>query len=142
MPKDEVRKIAEGRIYTGRQAKEIGLIDRLGGLKDAIAAARDFANIPASAEIKIVHYPGPASIGEALEGILGASSGDIGTMVARVQNPVPTMTFDTQLQLLTQRIQPLCWMAAPEFSLLLAPPQVDAVPRLRRELLGLPAARP
>lgn len=40
--KDEqaVRKIADGRIYTGRQAKEIGLIDELGGYDEAVAFAQ------------------------------------------------------------------------------------------------------
>ncbi len=37
MPEDEVRKIADGRIYDGRQALEINLIDELGYLEDAIA---------------------------------------------------------------------------------------------------------
>ena len=39
MPDEDVRKIAEGRIYTGRRAKELHLVDELGGLEDAIAAA-------------------------------------------------------------------------------------------------------
>jgi protease IV len=39
MTDDDVRKIAEGRIYTGRRAKELHLVDELGGLEDAIAAA-------------------------------------------------------------------------------------------------------
>jgi protease-4 len=36
---EDVRKIAEGRIYTGKRAKELKLVDELGGLDDAIAAA-------------------------------------------------------------------------------------------------------
>jgi len=39
MKDEDVLKIAEGRIYTGRRAKELGLVDELGGLQDAIAAA-------------------------------------------------------------------------------------------------------
>jgi protease IV len=39
MQDEDVRKIAEGRIYTGRRAKELHLVDELGGLDDAIAAA-------------------------------------------------------------------------------------------------------
>ena len=35
---DEARKLASGRIFTGRQAKELNLIDSLGGLEDAIAS--------------------------------------------------------------------------------------------------------
>lgn len=36
IPMDEVRELAQGRVYTGTQALEIGLIDELGGLNDAI----------------------------------------------------------------------------------------------------------
>ena len=36
LPLDEVRQVADGRIYTGRQAKDLGLIDELGSLHDAI----------------------------------------------------------------------------------------------------------
>jgi len=36
MPKDEVRALATGRVYTGRSAKRLRLIDKLGGLRDAV----------------------------------------------------------------------------------------------------------
>ncbi len=55
IPKDQLRKIAEGRVYTGRQAVDVGLVDRLGALMDAVDAVRDMADIPPSAEIKLVH---------------------------------------------------------------------------------------
>jgi protease-4 len=120
MPKDEVRKIAEGRIYTGRQALKVGLVDRLGCLKDAIAAAREFANIPPSAEIKLVHYPRPSSIGELLfDGLSGVSVMEVAVGLA--QQPAPAVGFQDQVRLLTQRVQPLCWMAVPEACCLLRP---------------------
>ncbi len=56
-PESEIRKIAEGRIWSGRDALENGLVDELGGLSAAVESARDMANIPDSAELKIVHYP-------------------------------------------------------------------------------------
>lgn len=40
MPEDEVRKLADGRVYTGRQAKENGLVDELGTLDDVIVAMK------------------------------------------------------------------------------------------------------
>ncbi|MCG8404579.1 MAG: signal peptide peptidase SppA [Phycisphaerales bacterium] len=133
MPKEEVRKVAGGRIYTGRQALEIGLVDRLGGLEDAVAAARDMADIPPSAEIKLVHYPRPASIGDLLFG------GGLPMMsmeaMQRAQTPAPRISFDRQLRFFSQVARPLCWMAMPETSLLPAParPLQSA-----QELLGLP----
>jgi protease-4 len=53
--KVEVEQIADGRILTGRQALEIGLIDRLGNLEDAIGEAGKLAGIkgkPAVVELK------------------------------------------------------------------------------------------
>ncbi|HUJ27974.1 MAG TPA: signal peptide peptidase SppA [Myxococcales bacterium] len=43
LPEAKVREIAEGRVYTGRQAKELKLVDELGGLDDAVAAAWQMA---------------------------------------------------------------------------------------------------
>ncbi len=43
--KDDIEKLARGRVYTGRQAKEKGLIDRLGGLDDAVKFAAEQASI-------------------------------------------------------------------------------------------------
>ena len=45
METSKVRAIADGRIYTGRQAKNIGLVDELGDYYDALAAAGTLANI-------------------------------------------------------------------------------------------------
>ncbi len=42
---DEIEKIARGRIWTGRTAKELGLVDRLGGIEDAIVVAREKGGI-------------------------------------------------------------------------------------------------
>jgi protease-4 len=45
LPEDEVRSLADGRIFTGSQALEAGLVDELGNLQDAIAVAADLAGI-------------------------------------------------------------------------------------------------
>ena len=45
METSKVRAIADGRIYTGRQAKNIGLVDELGDYYDALAAAGALAKI-------------------------------------------------------------------------------------------------
>ncbi len=45
MSVEEVKKLADGRIYTGRQAKENGLVDRLGDLQDALDAAGELGGI-------------------------------------------------------------------------------------------------
>ncbi|MDO5522567.1 MAG: signal peptide peptidase SppA [Bacteroidia bacterium] len=45
MPKDSLAKYAEGRVWTGNQAKEIGLVDELGGVREAIEIAAELANL-------------------------------------------------------------------------------------------------
>lgn len=116
MPANEVRKIAGGRIYTGRQALDLGLVDELGGLADAIDAAKDMANIPPSAELKILHYPRPGSLGEMFESLSSVGVTQALETLARASAPAPTVPFHTQLVHFATRVQPLCWMAAPDFS--------------------------
>jgi protease-4 len=55
IPEAKVREIAEGRIYTGKRAKELKLVDELGGVDDAIAAAWQLAG--QSGEPKVQYPP-------------------------------------------------------------------------------------
>jgi len=52
-----VDKIGKGRVWSGAQAKELGLVDELGGLDRAIEVAKELAHIPASAPVHIVRFP-------------------------------------------------------------------------------------
>jgi protease-4 len=45
MPMQQVEKIAEGRVWSGRDAKRLGLVDELGGLEQAVAAAAELAGL-------------------------------------------------------------------------------------------------
>ncbi len=45
MPKDSLAKYAEGRVWSGSQAKEIGLVDELGGIDEAIRLAAELADL-------------------------------------------------------------------------------------------------
>jgi protease-4 len=51
MPEEEVRAIADGRIFSGEQAKEHGLVDELGGLHDAIQMAGDLTGLGPEPEL-------------------------------------------------------------------------------------------
>jgi len=53
---DQVRKLADGRIYSGEQAKELGLVDTVGYLDDAIEVAKKKAGL---AEARVVVYKRP-----------------------------------------------------------------------------------
>jgi protease IV len=52
---DQIQPIAQGRVWTGSKAKELGLVDKIGGLGDAIADARKLGGLPADAELEV--YP-------------------------------------------------------------------------------------
>ena len=127
LPASEVRKIAEGRIWTGRDALEIGLVDELGGLAEAVETARSMANIPPSAELKIIHFPRPSSLGEIFESfsavnvdqVLSTSFGavridQVFEALAKGSNAAKPVTFEEQLMMFSRRLEPLCWMAVPD----------------------------
>jgi protease-4 len=54
---EEIDAIAQGRVWTGRQAKDLGLVDALGGLDRAVAIAKERAKIPAGEQVELVIYP-------------------------------------------------------------------------------------
>ena len=57
MSVEAVDKIGKGRVWSGAQAKELGLVDELGGLDRAIEIAKQLSNIPAGESVHIVRYP-------------------------------------------------------------------------------------
>ena len=56
MTKEAVDQVARGRIWTGKQAKEIGLVDELGGLNLALSIAREEAGL-AQKEVQLIRLP-------------------------------------------------------------------------------------
>ncbi|MCI0395610.1 MAG: signal peptide peptidase SppA [Chloroflexi bacterium] len=67
MSEEEVRRLADGRIYSGRQALAIGLVDELGDLQAAIDKAAELGGI--SGEPRIVEYEHPATLSQLLGGV-------------------------------------------------------------------------
>jgi protease-4 len=55
LPETRVREIAEGRIYTGKQARELKLVDEMGGIDEAVQAAWQLAG--QSGEAKVQYPP-------------------------------------------------------------------------------------
>jgi protease-4 len=66
MKPEAVDAIARGRVWTGRQAKNLGLVDVLGGLDRAVALAKERAKIPAKDTVELVVYPPKRSVWEIL----------------------------------------------------------------------------
>lgn len=66
MPPEKVDEVAQGRVWTGEQARQLGLVDELGGLYTAIDLAKQRARIPADEEVELVVYPPRRSVYEVL----------------------------------------------------------------------------
>ena len=53
LPEARVRELADGRVYTGLDAKKLGLVDHVGYLEDAVQAAMDMAHVK---DARVVSY--------------------------------------------------------------------------------------
>jgi protease IV len=70
---EKIDAIAQGRVWTGQQAKQIGLVDELGGLERALLLAKEHAKIGRDAEVEVVIYPPKRSLYESLANPFGSS---------------------------------------------------------------------
>jgi protease-4 len=68
MTKDEVNAVGRGRVWTGRQAREIKLVDELGGLTKAIELAKGLAGIAREEEVRLIVWPKKRTFWESLLG--------------------------------------------------------------------------
>jgi protease-4 len=75
LTREEVERVAQGRIWTGQQALERHLVDRIGSLADAVALARERAGIAASEEVEVRRMEPPRSLLADVEEGLAARSG-------------------------------------------------------------------
>ena len=63
---EQMDTVARGRVFTGEQAKQRGLVDELGGLHRAVALAKQKAGIAPTAHVELVPMPPPRSLLEIL----------------------------------------------------------------------------
>jgi protease-4 len=62
----EIEAVARGRVWTGRDATEAGLVDELGSLRDAVRIARERANLPEDSPVLgAIRVPPLARLGRA-----------------------------------------------------------------------------
>jgi protease-4 len=71
---ERIDAVARGRVWTGRQAREHGLVDALGGLDTAVRIAKERAKIPADEDVELVAYPRRRSLYEAITDLSGGLS--------------------------------------------------------------------
>jgi len=70
---DAVKKVGGGRVWTGAQALEIGLVDELGGLYEAAVAAKKAVGLAADAPVSLKTFPAQKTLAQQLaELLLGA----------------------------------------------------------------------
>jgi protease-4 len=107
---ERIDAIGQGRVWTGRQAKQLGLVDELGGLERALALAKQRAKIPQDSEVELVVYPPKKSFYDIVRSPFGASSG--ATTLASLlgfSNPRVVETLTAPLQVF-RRGEPLALM--------------------------------
>jgi ClpP class serine protease len=62
MTDEQVEQIARGRVWTGAQAHEIGLVDELGDFETALALAKELAGLDPEQEYRVMHVPPPRHV--------------------------------------------------------------------------------
>ncbi len=76
LPKEKVLEIAKGRIWSGEDAKGIGLVDELGGFDTALNLAKKAINVGEKEEVKIVIFPREKTLLESIMERGGADNSD------------------------------------------------------------------
>jgi len=94
MPLDEVLELAKGRIWTGEQALELGLVDALGGMETAMLQTREVLGLEGDAAIRLKRFPTPKTPWEMLFSMTGTRQSLMVRTLAAFQ---PTMRTLQQL---------------------------------------------
>ena len=74
MPLAKVMKIAGGRVWSGRDAKNVGLVDKLGGFDASVAEARKLAKLKPGERVEFIRYPEPRGLLETLRNWFGGAA--------------------------------------------------------------------
>ncbi|RMG45828.1 MAG: signal peptide peptidase SppA [Acidobacteria bacterium] len=93
MTPEELEPLARGRVWTGRDALERGLVDEIGGLQRAIAVAAERAGIPEGAAIAIEVLPRPQTF---LEALLDGNDDTLAALPAGAREALDELVFATE----------------------------------------------
>jgi len=117
LTRQELEKLAGGRIWTGRQAKERGLVDEIGTLSDAIAYAKKEAGFDPEEDVEIYILPRPKSPLEALvESFLETRSPSPLAQLSQMAQQMPELQpHIRQVMVLWQLRHELAWTYQPVF---------------------------
>lgn len=100
LPLEQVLEIAKGRVWTGEQALEIGLVDELGGYEAAITKTKALIGLQSDDKIKLVRFPAPKSTFEQFYEMFGMS-----TEAASVMSKMQVLTNSEQVKALLKAQQ-------------------------------------
>mmetsp|Transcript_34336 Transcript_34336/g.86829 ORF Transcript_34336/g.86829 Transcript_34336/m.86829 type:complete len:813 (-) Transcript_34336:265-2703(-) len=99
MSAEAVRGLAGGRVYTGKQAHDVGLVDELGGLREAVAAARKLAGLPEEEDKSVVFDYPPRRVPVLVRLLRAAGSGSGGAPDANPSDVPPGSSSSTSTSL-------------------------------------------
>ena len=85
LPKEEVLKIAKGRIWTGEDAKALGLVDELGGFPVALRLAREAAGLAPDAPIRLKLFPPRKTFFQSLSEMFDSGGEEVAARAAAVR---------------------------------------------------------
>jgi protease-4 len=91
LPKEKVLEIAKGRIWSGQDAKNLGLVDELGGFDTALNLAKKAAGIADSEDVRLIVYPRPKTFFQTLLQRQGPDNSEkeaVGQAMARILESV------------------------------------------------------
>lgn len=98
MSQDEIKKIAEGRVWLGKDALEIGLVDSLGNIDDAIVKAAQLAGVES---YDINYYPRKKDQMEEIMKMLSGEDSEEERMIARIK----TMIKEPRVLMLMEQVE-------------------------------------
>lgn len=114
IPADRMDQLARGRIWTGADAKGLGLVDGLGGLHEAKAMLREVAGLKPDDSLTLVDFPRPRTPWEMLAELMAGGS------VAERRQMASLLRAASMLEPLLSHLEPLA--ASPSGSVLRLPP--------------------
>ena len=98
MTQDDIKKIAEGRVWLGKDALEIGLVDSLGNIDDAIVKAAQLAGVES---YDINYYPRKKDQMEEIMKMLSGEDSEEERMIARIK----TMVKEPRVLMLMEQVE-------------------------------------
>ncbi len=99
MTYDEVHAIARGRVWSGRDAIDQGIVDEIGTFMDAVEKAKELGGVEADKDARLVYFPQRKTGFEALEGMIGVSA-----EAAQAINTLNMIAGDARTQVLLEEL--------------------------------------